>query len=164
MEALEQGMREAALRDGSKALSKLLSEIPDYNGRDIQCLKCNKPMSNLGRRGKEIKSLLGDGIISRMYYECTDSDCKEHRFPKDELLDIEDTMFSPGIRRLMSKSGSNDAFDKGKLDIKEYSGIEVGTKDVQRISELIGNDIEKWQKDEHTKIMAQAIPVCSIKS
>lgn len=164
METLEQGMREAALRDGSKALSKLLSEIPEYNGGDIQCLECCKPMSNLGRREKEIKSLLGDGIISRMYYECTDADCKEHRFPKDELLDIEGTMFSPGIRRLMSKSGSNDAFGKGKSDIKEFSGIEVGTKDVQRISELIGSDIEKWQKDENIKIMAQAIPVRSIKS
>lgn len=164
MEALEQGMRDAALRDGSNALSKLLSEMPDYNGNEILCHRCGKSMDNLGVRKKEIISLLGKGIISRKYYECTDTDCKEHRFPKDELLDILGTSFSPGVRRLMSKSGSNDAFGKGQLDIKEYCGIEVGTKDVERISELIGNDIEKWQKDERTKIMSQVMPVCSIKN
>src|SRR5665647_823945 len=164
MEALEQGMRDAALRDGSNALSKLLSEMPDYNGNEILCYRCGKSMDNLGVRKKELISLLGKGIISRKYYECTDTDCKEHRFPKDELLDILGTSFSPGVRRLMSKSGSNDAFGKGQLDIKEYCGIEVGTKDVERISELIGNDIEKWQKDERTKIMSQVMPVCSIKN
>ena len=34
----------------------------------------------------------------------------------------------------MAKSGSNDAFDKSRLDLKEYSGIEVGTKDVERMN------------------------------
>ena len=51
--------------------------------------------------------------------------CKEHKFPKDELLDIAGTSFSPGVRRLMAKSGSADAFEKGSLDIKVYSGIDV---------------------------------------
>ena len=159
MEALEQGMREAALRDGSKALSMLLSEIPDYYENGIFCVVCDNLMENIGRREKGIITLLGEGMVSRMYYGCVNPDCKGHRFPKDELLDIAGTSFSPGVRRLMSKSGSNDAFDKGRLDLKEYSGIEVGTKDVERISELIGKDIEKWQKDERTKILAQDIPV-----
>jgi hypothetical protein len=159
MEDIEEGMREAAHRDGSRALSMLLSEIPDVYEEGVICDTCGREMENLGRREKGIISLLGEGTVSRMYYECIGSECKEHRFPKDELLDIAGTSFSPGVRRLMGKSGSDDAFDKGRLDLKEYSGIEVGAKDVERISESIGNDIEKWQKDERTKILAQAIPV-----
>jgi len=31
---------------------------------------------------------------------------------------------------------------------KEYNSIDVGTKDVERISECIGKDIKKWQKIE----------------
>ena len=159
MEEIERGMREAALRDGSRALSMLLREIPDCYEKDVICTVCGKLMDNLGRREKEIISLLGEGTVSRMYYECTVPDCKEHRFPKDEMLDISNTSFSPGVRRLMAKSDSNDAFGKGGLDLKEYSGIEVGTKDVERISECIGKDIEKWQKDERTKILSWNIPV-----
>lgn len=164
MEALEQGMREAALRDGSRALSILLSGIPDFYENSVICPECGGLMENLGRREKGIISLLGDGVISRMYYECVNPDCKGHRFPKDELLDIADTSFSPGVRRLMAKSGSTDAFVKGSLDIKEYSGIEVGTKDVERISESIGKDIERWQKDERAKILTKDIPIRSEKN
>lgn len=164
MEALEQGMREAALRDGSMALSMLLSEIPDFYENGVICPVCGSFMENHGRREKGIISLLGEGTVSRMYYGCSNPDCKGHRFPKDELLDIAGTSFSPGVRRLMAKSGSADAFDKGRVELKEYSGIDVGTKDVERISECIGKDIEKWQRDERTKILAQEIPICSEKN
>jgi len=54
----EQGMREAALRDGSKVMSKLLSEIPDSSSGSVQCPKCNNSMNNLGRKEKDIISLL----------------------------------------------------------------------------------------------------------
>ena len=158
MDEIEHGMREAALRGGSMALSMLLSEIPDFYENGVICPVCGGYMENLGRREKGIMSLLGEGTVSRMYYGCLSLDCEGHRFPRDELLDMASTSFSPGIRRLMAKSGSDDAFDKGRLDLKEYSGIEVGTKDVERISEQIGKDIEKWQKDERTKILEKDIP------
>ena len=77
MEEIERGMREAALRDGSRALSMLLREIPDCYEKDVICTVCGKLMDNLGRREKEIISLLGEGTVSRMYYECTVPD---HRF------------------------------------------------------------------------------------
>ena len=66
MEALEQGMREAALRDGSKALSMLLSEIPDCYENGVLCDDCGSNMDNLERREKSIISLLGEGTVSRM--------------------------------------------------------------------------------------------------
>ena len=148
MEEIERGMREAALRDGSYALSTLLSEIPDYNESGLVCHHCKSVMENLGRRQKGIVTLLGDSTVSRMYYECSNPDCHEHRFPKDELLDISDTSFSPGVRRLMAKVGSNDAFNKGSLDLQEFSGINVQAKDVERVSEAIGRGIEEKQQAE----------------
>ena len=161
---LEVGMREAALRDGSKALSSLLNEIPDYYEDDTFCTSCSIPMINLGRREKNITSLLGEGTLSRTYYQCADPDCNGHRFPKDEMLDVASTSFSPGVRRLMSKSGSNDAFDKGRLDLEEYSGIKIDTKDLERISEKIGSEIEEWQKTERKNILSQEMPIHPLKS
>jgi hypothetical protein len=38
----------------------------------------------------------------------------------------------------MARLGSYDSFEIGRQDLRIYSGIEVGTKDVERISEAIG--------------------------
>jgi hypothetical protein len=161
---LEVGMREAALRDGSRALSTFLSEIPDFYDDGIFCTPCSVPMINLGRREKSIKSLLGDGSLSRTYYQCPVPDCNGHRFPKDEMLDIAGTSFSPGVRRLMAKSGSDSAFDKARIDLEEYSGIKIDTKDLERISEKIGNEIEEWQKTECDNILLWEMPIRPLKS
>jgi hypothetical protein len=154
MEALEQGMREAALRDGAKAFSGLIAQMPDCQG-EVVCPECRQFMRSLGKREKELVSLLGAGIIERTYYECTRTGCNSHRFPKDELLDISKTGFSPGVRRLMARSGSHDSFEAGRMDLKDYSGIEVSAKDVERVSEAIGEAIEQKQIIERPKILAQ---------
>ena len=164
MVEIEMGMREAALRDGSKALSVILSEIPDQLGEGVDCVVCNSQMDIIGRRDKHIISLLGDGSLSRSYYQCHDTDCNGHRFPKDELLDIAGTSFSPGVRRLMAKSGSDSAFDKARIDLEEYSGIKIDTKDLERISEKIGNEIEEWQKTECDNILLWEMPIRPLKS
>jgi len=123
MNDLELGLRQAALRDGSRALSLLLNEIPDFYEEDLSCNICSGSMHNLGKREKLITSLLGEGTLNRSYFVCDDKSCGGHRFPKDEFLDIRRTSFSPGIRRLMAKVGSSEPFDKGRIDIQEYSGV-----------------------------------------
>lgn len=147
-------MREAALRDGAKALSELLNKIPD-SLTEVFCPKCKQPMHNHGKREKEIISLLGYGTISRIYYSCNTPDCKFYRFPKDELLDICNTSFSPGVRRLMTRAGCRESFETAKIDLKEYSGIEVSAKDVERTAETIGAAIEKKQILERPEILRQ---------
>ena len=112
MEALEQGMRAAAMKDGAEALTAL------------------PPMENHGRRSKEVITLLGEVTYDRMYYTCPD--CQGRGFPKDTLLDGEHTSSSPGVRRLMARSG---AFARAEEDLLEYSGICVGAKDVERVAE-----------------------------
>jgi hypothetical protein len=147
-------MREAALRDGSRMLSELLAIIPDGT-EEVLCPKCGQSMHRQGKREKELVSLLGRGVVSRTYYSCATPGCNSHRFPKDELLDIFKTGFSPGIRRLMARSGSHDSFEAGRLDLKDYSGIEVTAKDVERVSEAIGAAIEQKQFIERPELLAQ---------
>lgn len=154
---IENGMREAALKDGSNALCRLLSMLPDYQGTGINCRDCTQPMKLLGKRDKDILSLLGEGKFERGYYECINPDCKSHQTPKDEILDISKTKFSPGVRRLMAKAGNNDAFQKGSVDFREFSGITVTTKEIERVSESIGEEIEVWQTNDQEEIL-QTIP------
>jgi hypothetical protein len=62
--------------------------------------------------------------------------------PKDSDLDIVATSFSPGVRRLMSRVGGKEAFAEGRRDLKELAEIVVKTKQVERVSEAIGEQME----------------------
>jgi len=154
MEALEQGMRAAAMRDGAIALAALLRNIADHEPGPVACPHCAATMESHGRRSKEIVTLLGRTTIDRRYYVCGDSACDGHLFPKDALLDIERTSFSPGVRRLMARSGARDSFARAEEDLWHYSGIQVGAKDVERVAEAIGADIGQREQVIRTGAMA----------
>jgi hypothetical protein len=142
MDALEQGMRAAAMKDGAAALSSLLSKIGDPAPGTVACPDCAARMESLGRRRKDLTTLLGTTPLERPYYACRQPGCEGHAFPKDALLDVAETGFSPGVRRLMARSGARDSFAKGEEDLWVYSGIRVREKDVERIAEAVGADIE----------------------
>ena len=103
------------------------------------CPDCGAAMKNLGSRGKNIVSLLGEGTISRNYYGC---ECGKHSLPKDELLDIANTSFTPGIRRVVSQLAACDSFERSSATLEEVCGIYVSSKDTERISEAAGAAIE----------------------
>ena len=67
MEALEQGMRAAALRDGAIALAGLLKNIVDHEPGPLACPHCVTRMESQGRRSKQIITLLGETTIDRAY-------------------------------------------------------------------------------------------------
>lgn len=142
MDALEQGMRAAALKDGATALASLLRKVGDPAPGTVRCPECESPMESQGRREKQLTTLLGSTTLERPYYSCTRPGCHGHAFPKDRVLDVEGTGFSPGVRRLMSRSGARDSFAKGEEDLWLYSGIKVQEKDVERVSEAVGADLE----------------------
>jgi hypothetical protein len=88
MDDLETAFREAALRCGSNALSKLLSDMPEETP---VCPNCVGAMKNLDRREKQIVTLLGECKYSRNCYSC---ECGEHCIPKDDVLGVGGTSFA----------------------------------------------------------------------
>ncbi|HVP49763.1 MAG TPA: ISKra4 family transposase [Candidatus Bathyarchaeia archaeon] len=150
MEALEQGMRAAAMKDGAVALAALLRTIADHG--PVACPRCGAAMESHGRRSKEIITLLGEVTIDRAYYGC--EGCDDHLVPKDLLLDIEHTSFSPGVRRLMAKSGARESFARAREDLSDYAGIRVDAKDVERVAEAIGADIATREELTRREAMA----------
>jgi Uncharacterised protein family (UPF0236) len=156
MEALEQGMRAAALKDGAAALAVLLRNIVDHKPGPLACPHCVTRMKSHGRRSKRIITLLGETTVDRAYYSCPR--CDGHLFPKDALLDIERTSFSPGVRRLMAKSGARDSFARAEEDLLDYAGIRVDAKDVERVAEAIGADIAQREQTHRAEAMTGHVP------
>ena len=136
LDEIEKGFRDAAMRGGSILFTQFLSNMKDTAPI---CPDCGAAMKCFGKRSKNIVSLLGVGTISRNYYGCG---CWKHSLPKDELLDIANTSFTPGVRRVVSQLAACDSFERSSATLEEICGIYVSSKDTERISESVGAAIE----------------------
>jgi hypothetical protein len=57
---------------------------------------------------------------------------------------------------MMARAGSQSAFKEGREDLKVYAGIEVSAKDVERVAERIGQQMEAWSIQEREAILQQS--------
>lgn len=151
LEAWETALRAAVLSAGAKVLEKLLQGIG--SGRELRAIvcKCGVRMESRGLKHKEVLTILGPVPYGRSMFQCPA--CQSTRYPGDEELDIVETTRSPGLRRMMARAGSRSTFKEGRDDLKIYAGIEVSAKDVERVAEGIGQQMETWGSEERKEIL-----------
>jgi uncharacterized protein UPF0236 len=124
---------------GGALLEKLLDSDSGYRGPRVPCGQGHEA-DLIDYRGKDVLTVLSRVRVRRAYYHC--NACQEGVIPKDRDLDIVSTSLSPGVRRLMGRVGGKEAFEEGRGDLKELAGIVVKTKQVERVSEAIGEQME----------------------
>jgi len=95
--------------------------------------------------------------ILRPYYLC--AHCGIGQFPVDAELDIENTEFSPGVRRMQALVGQEAPFAHGRAQMKVLAGLEVTTKSVERTAEAIGADIAQREQAAMQKAQQWELPV-----
>ena len=157
LEAVELALRAALHQAGAAALSELLQfEAPPAEQRQLPC-RCGHHAQYQEIRSKPLLTIVGPARLSRPYYLC--SECHVGQFPVDVELDIENTEFSPGVRRLHALVGQQAPFDHGRAQIELLAGLEVTTKSVERIAEAIGGDILQREQREIEKALQWDLPV-----
>lgn len=102
-------------------------------------------MKSVGLREKVIQTILGPVRFRRSLYVC--AGCGRSCFPGDVLLGVEGRGFSPGLRRMMARAGSRTSFAESEEDLREYAGLEVGRKEIERVAEKVGEEIEVWSRE-----------------
>jgi hypothetical protein len=143
LEAWETGIRVAALAGGAKALGQLLEGIGcGPQAEPVSCPDCGHRMESRGRRGKKLLTILGTVCYCRTRLECPA--CGRALYPGDEALDIVGTTRSPGMRRMMARTGSKSTFKEARDDLQVLAGLTVSPKDVERVAEGVGADLEAW--------------------
>jgi hypothetical protein len=157
LEAVEMGLRTALHQAGASALMQLL-QLPEPAGeeRGILC-PCGHEARYRELRPRRIFTALGEVEIARPWYLCRH--CHEGQFPADRELDIENTGFSPGVRRMQALVGQQSPFDHGREQMKLLAGLEVTAKSVERTAETIGEDIAQREREEIEKAMQLDLPV-----
>jgi len=153
LEATEVAVRSALHRAGAAALSQLLQfPAPTDELRTVAC-SCGQPARYHSLRAKPLLTAVGPAQVSRPYYRCPK--CYAGQFPADVELDIEDTEFSPGVRRMQALVGQEAPFDHGREQMKVLAGLEMTAKSVERTAEALGADIAQREQKE----MQQACPL-----
>ncbi len=139
-------IRAAMHQVGGVLLGELVNaDGGDYRGPRIACGEGHEA-AFVEYRGKEVLTVLAPVTVQRAYYHC--AACRAGVIPKDRALDIVETAFSPGVRRLMGRVGGKEAFDAGRRDLEELAGVVVKTKEVERVAEALGEQIETLAQRE----------------
>jgi hypothetical protein len=146
LEAVEMAVRSALHRAGAAALTELLQfPAPRADQRTVPCA-CGHPAPYRERRSKPLLTVVGTVEVLRPYYLCPH--CHTGQFPADAELDIENTEFSPGVRRMQALVGQQAPFDHGRQQLKLLADLEVTTKAVERTAEALGENIAAREQEE----------------
>jgi hypothetical protein len=156
LEAVESALRAALHQAGAAALTELLKfEAPAAEQRQLPC-RCGHHAQYQELRSKPVLTIVGPVRVSRPYYLC--APCGTGQFPVDAELDIENTEFSPGVRRMQALVGQQAPFDHGREQLKVLADLEVTTKSVERTAEAIGADIAQREQEEIQKALQLDLP------
>ena len=151
--AVRSGMHDA----GAAALTQLWQfETPPQDRRSVAC-SCTSQALYRELRPKKIMTIVGEVTIARPYYLCPH--CHQGQFPGDVELDIENTEFSPGVRRMHALVGQQAPFEHGREQMKVLAGLEVTAKAVERVAEATGEDLAAQQHKEIQKAVQLDLPI-----
>ena len=152
MEASETAIRAALHEVGGSLLENLLnSDNGGYCGAHPDCGQGHSA-DFVDYRDKQLLTVLSWVKVRRAYYYCPT--CQGGFLPKDHDIDIAGVSLSPGVRRMIGRVGGKEPFDQGRQDLLDLAGIDVNTKEVERISEQLGGQVEALWKQEREAILS----------
>jgi hypothetical protein len=157
LEAIEMVVRSAMHQAGAAALTELLHfPTPAAGQRTLPC-GCGQQAQYRELRSKPVLTAVGKVEVSRPYYLCPH--CHAGQFPADVELDIENTEFSPGVRRMQAVVGQEAPFDHGRQQMKLLADLEVTSKAVERTAEAIGENIAAREQQEIQRALQLDLPI-----
>lgn len=159
LEAIEMAVRSAMHRAGAAALNELLQfPAPPREQRRRPC-RCGQQAQYRERRSKPALTVVGMVEVLRPYYLCPH--CGAGQCPADRELDIENTTFSPGVRRMQAMVGQEVPFDHGRRQMKLLAGLDVTVKAVERTAEAVGEEIAARQQEQIQRAMQLELPLAT---
>jgi hypothetical protein len=150
-EAWESLMLAAARQGGAGVLGTLLADWQQHGPREEVLCDCGQRMESRGRKNKPLLTTLGRTPFARSFYQC--QRCHKSRFPDDQRLDVVQTSYSPGVRRLMARAGSQSQFEQAAEDLLCYAGLKVEAREIERIAEDVGREVEGWLSEQQDQTL-----------
>src|SRR5208282_2975296 len=127
----------------------------DERGARTGC-SCGQEARLVGRRSKQVQSVLGPLQLERAYYHC--SSCGHGFCPRDGQLGIENTSLSPARTRMVGTVGALVSFQEGSERLTELVGVAVDAKQVERSAAALGKQIAEDERHCTEPCDALALP------
>ncbi len=125
LEASEMAIRVAMHQMGGVLLEKLLnSDGRGYRGAHLDC--GHGHAAEFVYRDKQILTVLSSVDVQRAYYHC--AGCQSGLVPRDQ--------------------------EQGRADLEELAGVVAPTKQVERVSALLGVQVEAFRQREREAILS----------
>ena len=161
LEAFEMSIRSGMHRVGGKLLEALINaDGGGHRGAAIPCQK-GHTAAFVDYREKNVLTVLGEVTVKRAYYH--DKECHSGLCPKDDSLDIVGTGYSPGVRRLIARVGAMRPFGLGHKDLDELAGIRITSKEVERQSHIVGDQVELFHRVQAEATLSdKVIPIKAV--
>jgi hypothetical protein len=102
--------------------------------------ECGHRYAALEQRRKTVTTLVGCVEVQRWYYY--DRHCGKGKALLDAAWDIEDTSFSPEVRRCMAQVAAALPFRPAAEMLASVGGISVNPKDIERIAAQVATAVE----------------------
>ena len=154
---LEMAIRSSMHQAGAAALTQLLQFDPPSSEQRQRSCACGHTARYVELRSKSVVTAVGTAECLRPYYLC--DLCHHGQFPVDIELDVENTEFPPGVRRMLAGVGHELPFEQGRQQMKLLAGLSVTTKAVERTAEAIGAEIEVQQQRQLPQAMQLNLPI-----
>jgi len=147
--------RRQALRLAARALEQRLNaDTSDHVGAELPC-PCGATAQYHGRHAKTFESVLGPLQLERAYYHC--EQCQSGFCPRDRDLGLESFSLTPGVLRMTASAAALLSFEESSGLLRELAGVEVSTKQVERVGEALGAEIAV-DEHQHVETMGEAAP------
>lgn len=151
IEWVETGLRAALDADACVLVAELLAD-PNLAVRGDEKRPGEK---RGGSQVKEILSLFGKLSIRRNYYY--DPAAGQGRYPMDEALGLENG-HTPGVVRLMCRAAARDSYRAASADLKAYAGLEVSSRQINRMARRMGPGIRTKLEGESAGAQIASVP------
>lgn len=143
-ETLEGVVRESSLRIGAHLLQSMLNSATDDIAPSIT-QPDGTVFTYAGKREKTFVTVLGDITLKRAYYN--DGNGRGF-FPLDKTLRFDRDCLSAGVKRMIGHTAGVLSFRESSLMIKHLAALHVGSKQVERAAEALGEEIVNTEKSE----------------
>ncbi len=143
-ETLETLLRETSLRIGAEVLEVMINSADEKPSPTMRHPD-GTVLRYAGKRERTFVTVLGDITLQRAYY--TDGNGRGY-FPLDESLGFGRDCLSAAVKRMIGHTASILSFRESSVMIEKLAGLHIGSKQVERAGEALGERIAESEKSE----------------
>lgn len=154
---LDEGLRIALHKDGCRLLEELFAD-PNLEIEGNECRPGEKCHAN---RIKGLETVLGAVRLERSYFyqPGTGEEEGQGRFPLDQALGLING-YSASMSKLMCRAGAMaSGYEAASADLKAYAGLEVEGRQIQRMVNLKGEQIQSYARQSPPVVPVKPVDV-----